>query len=128
MSRLALLGLAQRFLSGPSPVRRYVADASYWIYLAHFTGVVFFLQCLHFFDWHWSIKYAITLAVSVPVLLWSYHAFVRYTFIGAILNGRRYPRTVEPKDADITGAFTHRARAILTRSNPVQLDEAQGGH
>jgi glucans biosynthesis protein C len=88
----ALIGLAQRFLSSPSPARRYVAEASYWIYLAHLTVVVFFLQLLHRFDLHWSIKYVITLAFSVPLLLLSYHIFVRHTFIGAILNGRRHPR------------------------------------
>ena len=113
----AILGLAQRFLSGPSPVRRYVADASYWIYLAHFTVIVFFLQWLHFFAWHWSIKYAITLAVSVPLLLWSYHAFVRRTFIGAILNGRRYPRTPSRRPIE-RGQITTGHVTILTRSGP----------
>jgi peptidoglycan/LPS O-acetylase OafA/YrhL len=32
---LGLTGAALRFLSGYSPVRRYIADASYWVYLAH---------------------------------------------------------------------------------------------
>lgn len=112
----AILGLAQRFLSSPSRARRYVADASYWIYLAHLTVVVFFLQWLHAFPWPWGIKYAITLAASVPVLLWSYDAFVRHTFVGAILNGRRRPRTAQPKDVRVTGALTSWALASLTHS------------
>jgi len=112
----AIIGLALRFLSSPSPARRYVSDASYWIYLAHITVVVFFLQWLHRFGWHWGIKYAITLAVSVPLLLLSYHLFVRRTFIGAIINGRRYPRTAVPKGAKVSGAFTGRARAIMSRT------------
>ena len=91
----ALLGLAQRFLSNPSLRRRYVADASYWIYLAHLTVIVFFLELLHPIDWHWSIKYVLTLAFSIPILLLSYHLFVRNTFIGAALNGRRYPQEAE---------------------------------
>ena len=32
---LGLTGAALRFLSNYSAVRRYIADASYWIYLAH---------------------------------------------------------------------------------------------
>lgn len=91
-SIFAILGLAQRFLPHPSPGRRYVADASYWIYLAHLTVIVFFLELLHPLGWHWTVKYVITLAVSIPVLLLSYELLVRHTFIGATLNGRRYPR------------------------------------
>lgn len=112
----AILGVAQRFLSSPSRLRRYVADASYWIYLAHLTVVVFFLQWLHAFSWPWGIKYAITLAASVPVLLWSYHALVRHTVIGAVLNGRRRPRPAKTKDVRVTGALTNWALASLEHS------------
>ncbi|MEX2366830.1 MAG: acyltransferase family protein, partial [Pseudohongiellaceae bacterium] len=38
-----IIGAALRFLSQPSPTWRYLADASYWIYLAHLP-LVFFLQ------------------------------------------------------------------------------------
>ena len=31
----AIIGLALRFLSNHSPVRRYIADSSYWLYLIH---------------------------------------------------------------------------------------------
>lgn len=96
----AALGLAQRFLCNPSPARRYFADASYWIYLAHLTVIVFILQLLHPLNWHWSVKYVMTLGFSIPVLLLSYRLLVRHTFIGAVLNGRRYPREVgSPSDA-----------------------------
>ena len=29
---------------------------------------------------------------SIPILLLSYHYLVRFTWVGAILNGRRHPR------------------------------------
>jgi hypothetical protein len=32
----------------------------------------------------------------MAVLLVSYHTMVRFTFIGAILNGRRHPRPPSP--------------------------------
>ena len=90
------VGAAQRYLSGASPTWRYVADSSYWLYLMHLPvlvpiGVVF--QALSF---HWSIEYTLTLAATMAVLLASYHTMVRFTFIGAILNGRRHPRPPSP--------------------------------
>lgn len=90
----ALMGVALRFLSKASPARRYVADSSYWLYLMHPVPIVFFVLFLRPLDWHWSVKFAITLTASVLLLLLTYHAFVRFTLIGATLNGRRHPRRV----------------------------------
>jgi glucans biosynthesis protein C len=87
-----LIGMAMRFLSGPSPVRRYLADSSYWLYLMHIAALLFFEQVLHPLPWHWAVKYLVAIAGSVTVLLLSYHYLVRFTFIGATLNGRRHPR------------------------------------
>ena len=41
---------------------------------------------------HWAIKFPLILAITLAVLLVSYHYLVRPTFIGALLNGRKYPR------------------------------------
>ena len=41
---------------------------------------------------HWSVKYPFILVASFAVLFLSYHYLVRPTFIGKLLNGRRYPR------------------------------------
>jgi ABC-type multidrug transport system ATPase subunit len=94
-----LVGAAIRFCSDPSPVRRYLADASYWLYLAHLP-IVFGLQAaLMKVPLHWTIKFPLILAITLAVLLVSYHYLVRPTFIGALLNGRKYPRgkrAVEP--------------------------------
>ena len=43
-------------------------------------------------DWHWSIKFAAILAVGLPLMLASYQLLVRSTYIGMVLNGRRFPR------------------------------------
>jgi hypothetical protein len=42
--------------------------------------------------WHWTVKFPLILAVSFTLLFASYHLLVRSTVIGAVLNGRRYPR------------------------------------
>jgi hypothetical protein len=59
----------------------------------HIAALLFFDQVLHPLPWHWSVKYLLSIAGATPVLLLSYHYLVRSTFIGATLNGRRYPRS-----------------------------------
>lgn len=87
---VAIIGAAQRFLSRPAPWRRYLADASYWIYLVHLP-LVFGLQA-EAQDWPlpWVLKFPLVLAIAMLLLLLSYHVLVRSTWVGAWLNGRRY--------------------------------------
>ena len=93
------VGAAVRFLSTPHRATRYLADASYWVYLMHLATLIFFINLLRPFDWHWSIKLAIYVGGSMPILLVTYHWFVRFTWIGAMLNGRRHPRPEKPPPA-----------------------------
>ncbi len=89
---LGLTGAALRFLSNYSAVRRYIADASYWIYLAHLPVVAAFQVWVGHWPLHWGVKYPFILVASFAVLFLSYHFLVRPTFIGKLLNGRKYPR------------------------------------
>ena len=84
-----ITGAAMRFLSAESPTRRYVADSSYWIYLAHLPVVCAFQVAVGKLPWHWAVKFPLVLVASFTVLFLSYHFLVRYTFIGAVLNGRK---------------------------------------
>ncbi len=88
-----LVGMAVRFLSNESRVNRYLADASYWIYLMHLATIIFFINLLRPLGWHWAVQLLIYVGGSIPILLLSYHYLVRSTWIGAVLNGRRYPRS-----------------------------------
>ncbi len=90
-SALAAVGLSLRFLSGHSPVRRYLADASYWIYILHLPLVM--LAQVWVQDWPgpWWLKLAgVSLGVFV-VCLASYELLIRHSFMGKWLNGRRIP-------------------------------------
>ncbi len=80
-----------RFLNNHSPARRYIADASYWIYLVHLPLIMALQVALSQLAWPWPLKFACILGVAFPLMLASYQLFVRHTFIGAILNGRRAP-------------------------------------
>lgn len=84
-----VLGGSLRFFRAERAAMRYIADASYWIYLAHLP-VVFALQVL-LMRWpmHWALKFSLIVGVTVGVLLLTYRWFVRGTIIGEVLNGRR---------------------------------------
>jgi glucan biosynthesis protein C len=100
----ALLGLALRFLSSENAARRYLADASYWMYLMHIPALVFFGALLEPLPWHWAAEYPLSIAGTVVVLLVSYRYLVRYTFIGSILNGRRQRRSDAARQAQPSAA------------------------
>ena len=85
----AVIGLALRFLSGFSAPRRYIADASYWIYIIHLPIVMALQVAVSNLDWPWPVKFAAILAVAFPVMFASYQLLARYSVIGAVLNGRR---------------------------------------
>jgi ABC-type multidrug transport system ATPase subunit/peptidoglycan/LPS O-acetylase OafA/YrhL len=93
-----LTGAALRFLSGPSPVRRYIADSSYWVYLAHLPIVAALQVWVAQWPLHWAIKFPFILAASLAILFASYHVLVRPTFVGQLLNGRRVRRGRGPVD------------------------------
>ncbi len=95
----ALIGLAERYLSGFSPARRYIADASYWMYLVHMPIVMALQVIVAPLDWPWPVKFAVILGVAFPLMLASYQLLVRHSFIGAILNGPRESRSRAPKPA-----------------------------
>ena len=73
----------------PRPWISYLSDASYWCYLVHLPVVVSLQILVAELPWPGLLKYAILMTGTIAACLGSYHAFVRYTFIGAALNGPR---------------------------------------
>jgi peptidoglycan/LPS O-acetylase OafA/YrhL len=85
----AAIGLALRFLAGFSPARRYLADASYWLYLIHLPILMALQVAASQLDWPWPVKFGAIMLIALPLMFASYQLLVRYSFIGAVLNGRR---------------------------------------
>ncbi|MGQ0801123.1 MAG: acyltransferase family protein [Pseudomarimonas sp.] len=85
---LALVGMSLRFCSAASPLRRYLADASYWIYLIHIPLVMALQVVAVQMDWPWWIEYPLALSVAMGLMLVSYHYGVRNHAIGRLLNGK----------------------------------------
>lgn len=89
-----LVGAGLRFCAGHSPARRYLADASYWIYIGHLPLIMALQVAFRNVGWSPWLECLAILAITFGLLLASYDLFVRSTFLGAILNGRRRPRAL----------------------------------
>ncbi len=87
-----ILGMGLRFMTNFSPTRRYVADASYWIYLIHLPIIVGLQVLVARLQWPWVVKFPLILILGGSVMVVSYQLLVRYTAIGAVLTGRRRAR------------------------------------
>ncbi len=94
---LALIGIALRYFAAESPVRRYVSDASYWIYLAHYPVLIVLQAAMRDLPFHWAVKFPVQLIVALAFLFATYHWLVRFTFVGEVLNGTRH-RGARPRD------------------------------
>jgi glucan biosynthesis protein C len=89
-------GLFLRYLGGYSAYGRYLCDSSYFLYIAHAPVILVFQLLLRDVALPPLAKIFIVLAATIAVLLPLYRYAVRPTFIGAVLNGRRYPSTIGP--------------------------------
>ena len=93
---LGVAGLFLRYLANHNAYRRYLCDSSYFLYIVHMPVILVFQLLLKDVDLPPLAKIAITLVGTIAVLMPVYRYAVRPTFIGAVLNGRRYPSTIGP--------------------------------
>lgn len=80
---------ARRWLAGRSATMRWLADASYWVYLVHLPLLLAIQYRLLDLQLHWSAKFAIATVSTLALSFASYQLLVRYTPIGSLLNGAR---------------------------------------
>ncbi len=105
----ALVGLAHRYLNRPRPALRYLADASYWIYLSHFPAMVVVFAAVGAISLGTGPQFFLVTMISLTFSLITYPLLVRYTVIGRVLNGPR-ERTTYPDSG--------RAAQIVSRPLP----------
>ena len=98
----ALLGLALRYLERAHPVSRYLAESSYFLYLAHLPVVMAAQVLASRVQAPWWVEYPLALALSLTVLLALYQLGVRHTALGRWLNGGSPRRAQAPVVASET--------------------------
>ena len=88
-SILVIILIFYKFINRFNSKIRYLSDASYYVYIIHvpiiilFQGVTSSLEINHF------IKFILIVVLTTIFSLITYHYFVRKTFIGVLLNGKR---------------------------------------
>jgi glucan biosynthesis protein C len=89
LSLFGLLGLGLRYGKAHQKRLRYLADASYWVYLCHLPLVGLIQLDLMGVALAAGWKFLIVVGLTTLLALASYHVLVRYTFLGACLHGWR---------------------------------------
>ena len=68
---------------------RYASDSSYWLYLWHLPLVAACQILVSGWPINVHLKFFLILATAIAILLVVYQLAVRYTWVGAMLNGPR---------------------------------------
>ncbi len=88
-------GLFIRFASTHSAVMRYVSDSSYWVYLLHLPLTAFLPGLLLGIAIPAFLKFVLVMSGTAFICFATYHYFVRASFVGKFLNGRKYSRKLK---------------------------------
>ena len=79
---------------------RYISDSSYWLYVAHLPLIIVIQAVMRTWPIPAFAKFSIVCMLTGTLLLVSYEYCVRYTPIGAMLNGaRKRPEPICGKEA-----------------------------
>ena len=100
---IAMMGFFRAFLNQGNPKVRYLSDSAYWLYLAHVPLMIAVQILISGWEIPLIIKLVIVIGGVTAVLLVIYEFAIRYTWIGAILNGRKLrvsppPLPIEKQD------------------------------
>lgn len=111
---IGLTGACRHFLRAERRGARYLADASYWMYLMHLPLLVVAHRVLRAWDVPAGVKFALLCSTVTVLLLASYELCARHTLIGRVLHGPRPPRVA----GSPVSAWTSARRADRRRRRP----------
>src|SRR5262249_12699854 len=108
-----LFGTCLLMKRGYNAATRYLADASYWVYLVHLPFVGLAQIAVARLATATPAKFLLAALITISLSLMTYHSFVRYTWVGEFLNGYRRKRksgrrddvSERKPDADLTVIF-----------------------
>ena len=82
----SLIGISRELISRESRVWRYMSDVAYWLYLAHLPLLLVVQQMMHTWNLPAVVKFGLTCFGVTGILLLIHQFFLRYTFLGTLLN------------------------------------------
>lgn len=94
---IALIGLFVRYLPTQNRALRYMSDSSYWVFMVHMLCTIGFGILLYDTPFGALGKMAINIVATTATCLLTYHLFVRNTWIGVLLNGKRLGKPTMPQ-------------------------------
>jgi len=86
-----LFGLFKTYLNKANTLIKSLTEVSYWVYLTHIPVVLALQVGLLASPWPMAVKFVVIYSLALVVVIACYRYFVKDTFIGKILNGRREP-------------------------------------
>jgi glucan biosynthesis protein C len=92
----AALGIGLRFMADHSRTLGYLSNTAYWVYLVHLPVTVVFGLLLYASPWPALLKWTLNVAATTIVCLASYELWVRSTWVGELLSGKRLPPRAAP--------------------------------
>jgi glucans biosynthesis protein C len=88
------LGVFLRVIEGRGTLMRYLAESSFWLYIAHLPLVALMQVLLLPLAWPSPVKFLIVAVFAIGLSLLSYEYIVRRSLVGELINGSR-KRTVK---------------------------------
>ena len=82
-----VMGIGKRCFSTNSNLTRYLADASYWLYLIHLPIVVWLQIAVAELSWWWPVKLLMVVLLTLAISLVMYELFIKNRLIGSVLDG-----------------------------------------
>ena len=87
----SFIGLAEKKFGSYNSILRFCSDGAYWMYLIHLPIVTFITFFMFQFSFFIEFKFLIASVLTTFICLISYKLFVRSTYIGLLINGKKYP-------------------------------------
>lgn len=100
---LAIIGVFVAHMQTPRPLVRYFADGAFWIYIVHLPVTIWITGTLAQSAMPAVAKFGIVLVLTAVITTLTYNYLVRSTWIGVLLNGRRYRRGLPEATVDADG-------------------------
>jgi peptidoglycan/LPS O-acetylase OafA/YrhL len=108
----ALFGASARLMAVERPKIRWMADATYWIFLVHLPLAILVVWGLSGAGAPLSVAYVMTLMIVLAIAFGTYGRLVRYTAVGRILHGPR-SRSSSAPSTDLAEGPLRRGRLSM---------------